>query len=207
MNIDREVWMRRKKAFLERLNRDMRTGYFDLELKNIITLINSFDDMYTTSSCAGRIMVFSSLRPWDKRSIRIYYKSHIPIDFKILRKIVDESIDKNLWFTMQPPIFHISCLMVKRAQELLKLARNIGFKHSGIISFGKVGIIVELRGNEHLEFPLKIEGKFIVRKNGLKKIINYANKLLIESKKKIFKLEAEIRRGWLKKYMKGDVNE
>jgi len=196
--VDYNAWFNRKKAFLRRLKKDMETGYFDKELETLILLLNSFNDVFTTSSCSGRIMVFSSKRPWDRKSIKIYLKSHDTISVGNLERILEESNDKNLWFVLQPPILHVSCLTSMRAQELLKIARNIGFKHSGIISFARTGIVVELRGNEHLEVPLRLYGKFICRKSSLKTLVKWANKLLLDSKKKIFKLETEIRKNWLK---------
>ncbi len=196
--VDYNAWFNRKKAFLRRLKKDMETGYFDKELETLILLLNGFNDVFTTSSCSGRIMVFSSKRPWDRKSIKVYLKSHDPISVGNLEKILEVSDDKNLWFVLQPPIFHVSCLTPTRAQELLKIARNIGFKHSGIISFARTGIVVELRSNEHLEVPLRLYGKFIYRKSSLKSLVKWANKLLLDSKKKIFKLETEIRKNWLK---------
>jgi len=144
-------------------------------------------------------MVFSSKRPWDRRSIRIYLKTHNRIDVNEVISILEKSKDENLWFILQPPILHVSCLTVNRAQELLKVARNVGFKHSGIISFARTGIVVELRGNEQLAVPLKLKGKLICRKTRLKTLVKWANKMLLESKKKIFKLETEIRRNWLER--------
>ncbi len=197
MIVDVKVWSERKNAFMRRLKRDMESGYFDKELKSLISLLNSFNDMFTTSSCAGRLMVFSSKIPWDKKSIKIYLKSHKPVNVESIRNILEKTTDENLWFVMQPPIIHISCLTIERAQELLKIARNVGFKHSGIISLSRNGIHVELQGNEHLEFPLKIRGKIIIRKRYLSRLVKWSNNLLLRSKKKIFKLELEIRSKWL----------
>ena len=199
MVVDEKTWRNRKNAFMRRLESDKKTGYFDKELEGLVELLNSFNDMFTTSSCAGRIMIFSSKRPWDKKSIKIYLKSHNFLKIDDVKKAIEKSSDKNLWFIMQPPIIHVSCLNVERAQELLKIARNVGFKHSGIISFSRKGIHVELQGNEHLEFPLKVNGKIVIRKRSLNKLVRWANALLLESKKKIFKLESVIRRKWLEK--------
>ncbi len=197
MHVNFKVWSERRKAFMKRLKRDKETGYFDKELESIVDLLNSFDDMFTTSSCAGRLMIFSSEKPWDKKTIKIYLKSHEPISVSDVKKIIDNVVDDNLWFVMQPPIIHVSCSTVERAQELLKIARNVGFKHSGIISFSRNGIHVELQGNEHLEFPLRIRGKTIIRKRYLGELVKWANNLLLRSKEKIFKLELEIRSKWL----------
>ena len=199
ISVDYSAWINRKQAFLKRLERDIITGYFDRELYSLIKLLNSFNDMFTSSSCSGRLMVFSSKRPWDRRSIRIYLKTHNRIDVNEVISILEKSKDENLWFILQPPILHVSCLTVNRAQELLKVARNVGFKHSGIISFARTGIVVELRGNEQLAVPLKLKGKLICRKTRLKTLVKWANKMLLESKKKIFKLETEIRRNWLER--------
>ena len=199
MSVNYSAWINRKQAFLKRLERDIVTGYFDRELYSLIKLLNSFNDMFTSSSCSGRLMVFSSKRPWDRRSIRIYLKTHNRIDVNEVISILEKSRDENLWFILQPPILHVSCLTVNRAQELLKVARNVGFKHSGIISFARTGIVVELRGNEQLAVPLKLKGKLICRKTRLKTLVKWANKMLLESKKKIFKLETEIRRNWLER--------
>lgn len=199
ISVDYSAWINRKQAFLKRLERDIVTGYFDRELYSLIKLLNSFNDMFTSSSCSGRLMVFSSKRPWDRRSIRIYLKTHNRIDVNEVISILEKSKDENLWFILQPPILHVSCLTVNRAQELLKVARNVGFKHSGIISFARTGIVVELRGNEQLAVPLKLKGKLICRKTRLKTLVKWANKMLLESKKKIFKLETEIRRNWLER--------
>ncbi|HIQ03758.1 MAG TPA: hypothetical protein EYH40_05005 [Desulfurococcales archaeon] len=189
--VDESIWNLRKVEFLKRIKRDLEIGYFDREILNLIMLINSFDFAYTTSSCSGRIVVYEGSAPWFTGDIRILYKTHSGIEFNTLKQVMSKAC--NVWLSLQPPIIHINFKRLDLAVKILNDVRNIGFKHSGIISISPRGIVVQLRSTEHLDLPLKINGKPVYTDDLLSKIVSMVNSILVRSKLKLKLLEEYFR--------------
>ncbi|MCX8189459.1 MAG: hypothetical protein N3F64_07075 [Nitrososphaeria archaeon] len=190
----REKWEKRKASFYSRMERDIATGYFDKEMESLIRTIFKIEGAYPTSSCSGRILIIASRVPWKKRNVKIVYKIHeINKSSKqqILRKIL-ELEDEDLWLYLQPPIIHVSCLNIKIATELIKLARNTGFKESKIFMKTKTGWHLELKGKELLVVPIKLENILLFELEKLELIIEEALRILNDFKEKIIKFSRGI---------------
>jgi tRNA wybutosine-synthesizing protein 3 len=84
------------------------------------------------------------------------------------------------------PILHINALNLDAATTVLTIARNAGFKHSGIISIGSNGIIIEIVSGIWVPFLLK-DGDDVVVKD-LSKVVKLANTMLLEGKQRLEKL-------------------
>ncbi len=192
ISVDETVWLARKREFLKRIERDLRIGYFDKEVLDLVLLINDFDFAYTTSSCSGRIVVYEGSAPWFTGDIRILYKTHNEIELEVIKQVIENT--NNVWLSLQPPILHINFKRLDLAIKVLHDARNIGFKHSGIISATSRGIILQLRSTEHLDIPLKINGMIVYSNEVLEKLISMINDILIRSKYKLKLLEEYFRK-------------
>ena len=90
-------------------------------------------------------------------------------------------------FKQEPPIFHVACKSLEEGFNILKKARLIGWKRSGIISKGD-RYIVELISTEKLEFPIVKDNKVLVDDNFLRLIVKKSNENLKKGWKKIEEL-------------------
>lgn len=190
--VNLEIWNARREKFYTRMIRDLKTGYFDVEMYPLIKTLFKLEDAFPTSSCAGRLVILAAEMPWKKKDVTIIYKTHSVRGLKhaVLGALRSEYED--LWLTVQPPILHISCRNLSIASKLLEAARRSGFKHSGIISVSKRGIHLEIRGSEGFTFPIRINGEDIVKKSSLGMVVREAYKILREARVKIERLEGEV---------------
>ena len=175
-------WIKMKNQSLEKLKKDIDIGRVDKDIIWILDIINSLDNYYTTSSCSGRIQITANYLPGEKFSLITLAKWHHVIRPKDIVIILRETVEENIWFAVQPPIIHIACRDISSAIEMLKHARNNGFKHAGIQGATNNRVMVEITSTERIEAPLRLEGVNMYLEENLEKLVKSANNLLIRSK-------------------------
>lgn len=175
--------------FMKRIHRDLSSGYFDKDMLSLVEEINKHPEMYTTSSCSGRIVLLKASKPWNKSNVTIICKWHERISLEeITKNIKPCGKDLSLWLILQSPIIHVSCKNVEIAIKLVRKARSSGFRYSSIFSKGKIGIFVEIMGSERIDLPLVIEDRVIINMENLNKLIDHLNTILQNIKTKIQRL-------------------
>jgi len=182
-------WILRKRHFLEKLTSDLKSGRVDKDIYQLLELINSREDYYTTSSCSGRIQVYASRIPGKKFEMKTVGKWHRPISLDELLGVLKDCPHEDIWLAVLPPILHVVARDVGKANKLLHLAREAGFKHSGILSVKDERVIVELTSSERIETPLRMKGVWVFSDENLLELIKRANEMLLIAKRKIRKLE------------------
>jgi tRNA wybutosine-synthesizing protein 3 len=191
--VDRRVFEARKKAFIERLEREALQERVDGDILPLLRLLNTHLDIYTTSSCSGRIMVAEAVRPsYSKgRGFRPVAKWHHPVPAELVAETVAE-VD-NAWLMVRGAILHLTAADAKTAYRLVEIGRETGHKHSGIIAINQGGIFVEILGEERLDIPLKRGGVLI---SDVAAAVDMANKTLVLAKLRLYwlaaRLEAEL---------------
>lgn len=188
----------RKKAVLSKLDKSS-IGEWDKKIKFLCENLNNSNDYYTTSSCSGRVVLMIDQEKKERGLFLNVSHDLISLDFfKDLNKIntlrvypesfPKKMITKDIKFKCEPPLLHIACKDLESASYLLEEAKKIGWKRSGIITFGK-NIILELHSTDKLEFPIISNGIFLVDDNFLKIIVKQSNEKLKKGWKKIEKLQ------------------
>lgn len=170
-------------------------GETDRAILPLVKTINSLENYFTTSSCAGRIILIKE--KGRKQKAGFLFRSHEPINFKEIKKILDRiNVKEIIYLKHEPAILHVSCSYIAKAQEFIDAARACGWEKSGIIA-SKNKIIVELVSVEHLAAPVAVNGKIIINEDYLKILVSEANKKLALTRKKIKNLEVYLKR-WKK---------
>ncbi|MEM2115435.1 MAG: hypothetical protein QW524_00500 [Candidatus Woesearchaeota archaeon] len=192
-----DIFEERKKKVIEKLLSGFdrsRKGSIDEPILNLLNLINNLPNYYTTSSCSGRIMITSSSLKGKKHENIWYFSTHECISSEKSNELwqLINKIDDELWLRMDAAILHVACKTLKDAHLLLILAKKVGFKRGGLISLKRK--IVELISTEHVEMPLKVDGKILTDFDGFKLIIEKCNEKLNRTHKKIQKFEEEVRK-------------
>ena len=165
-----------------------KKGSYDRKISGLIKKINSSEDYYTTSSCAGRLLLIKEL---GKKSLnQILFFSHEGLSLNKLKKALNQAI-KNfgglIYFKQEPCILHVACSSLKKAEELLNKARNSGWKRSGIIAIKR--IICEMVSTEWIVLPIANKGKILLEDDYIKLALHEANKKLSKTWGKIRGLE------------------
>jgi len=191
MNFDKE-----KNEFLAKKDKS-RKGSIDIKIKKLVNKINSFNDFYTTSSCSGRVLLYSIPKSNKKNEVKYLFTSHKKIQYEEIKKTIinnynnknKKTIEKNdVWFIVAPVILHIACKNLDNAKKLLNLARDIGFRRSGIISLGKNRVTMELISTEKIETIVSKKGKLLINEDYFKILIKEGNNKLEKTWEKIDKL-------------------
>lgn len=153
-------------------------GYIDEEILEIVNFLNSKDGFYTTSSCAGRIVLLerNGKHKYDSKWL---FTSHQPISFEDIKKKLKS--DSLVWFKTEPPILHIGCDKLEDAHKILSIAKESSLKRSGIISAGK-RFIIEIIGHSKIDAVVIENGKVLVDDDYLKVLVKHGNVFLKEGR-------------------------
>ena len=178
MNFEKE-----KKDCLGKIDKSKK-GSIDKKIKNLVELINSLKNYYTTSSCSGRILLIIRPKSGKKCDVDFLFESHNKVSFKEVKVCLESIPEQDLWFRQESMILHISCRTIENAQKILDLSTLAGFKHSGIITTRKK-IVVETIGSEQFDTIITKHGRVFVSDEHLRLLVNEANKKLEINSRKI----------------------
>jgi tRNA wybutosine-synthesizing protein 3 len=154
--------------------------------------INEIPSYYTTSSCAGRIVLMQIPKIGDKKHALFLGKWHQSVSVDELTNTIPKYKKDQLWLLAQPPIFHIGAEHPEAADTMVQLGVSSGFKHSSIKTM-KDQIIVELLSTERADIPLGENGQLFVNEEFLCFCLSIANDVLHRGHKKLMRFEHAMR--------------
>ena len=181
-----------KQQFLKKPDKSSAGG-IDKEILPLTRKINKFHHYYTTSSCSGRIIL---MKETGKKQESVFlFVSHSKVNFKQLKKALNHTIRYlgMIYLKIEPCIMHVACKDIEHANKLVNLARQAGWKKSGIISTKKDKVMCELVSTEILAAPIMNKGEFIIQEDYLKALASECNKKLAQTREKIRKLEKAVK--------------
>lgn len=182
-----------KKEYLTKLGKpdQSKKGGVDEAVWPVLDAINACEEFYTTSSCAGRINLFKEPEDGRKDNAEWPYVSHDPITFSELRPVLDDLPQGTIWFKYEAAILHVVARDEKSANKFLQVARESGFKHSGILSTTK-RYVMEVLDSERFEVPVAVEGKLIVDEAFIEFLVKKANNKMKITRERLEKLEKAV---------------
>jgi len=193
LTITTDKWSDRKYRSWRRLLEDLEIGYLDTELLPLLVLVNRDVDLYTTSSCSGRVVVMDSEYPWEREETGIVFKTHNPIKPSDLEFIYSKPVYKRLWIVVSGPIIHIYSRSFKLASTILNTARRVGFKHSGVMHYSKdTGLFIELVTGIYIAQLARTRDEVIIEQTKIAKLVDVVNNTLLEGKKRLEALYVEL---------------
>ncbi len=173
-----------KRKALRKLAEAMERKEVDEEVIPILTILNSSRNFYTTSSCAGRYQLVE-FKFNDSLEMRRIWKKHAKASIEEVLNAV-QSFDGYLMLFVEPPIFHVVARDLEAAHKLMHLAREAGFKRTGIRSYKPERIVIEILSTEFLKMPIGKNG--VIDYDSLKVGIELGNRLLERGKAKLRRL-------------------
>jgi len=177
-----------KKNALSKADKSSKQS-MDKKISGLCRKLNKIKDYYTTSSCAGRILLIQ--REKRKMPSLFLFVTHDKTSFKELRRELAKLSRKSkklIYFKQEPCILHIACQSLDAARKLLERAKLSGWKKLGIIAIHR-RIVVEISSTEKIEMPILNKGKILVSDEFLKLLVKEANSHLERIWKKIKRLE------------------
>ncbi len=179
-----------KKNALNKTDKSKKKG-IDKNISKLVALLNSKNDFYTTSSCAGRILLISFPENNRKYNVKWLFISHEGARFEDVKISLEGSDFEDIWLKQEAMIMHVCCRNLRSASKLIETARHLGFKRSGINTMAK-RIVLELVSTENMETPIAKKGRLLVDDKYLKILLTEANSKLRRTHEKIKKLYEEL---------------
>lgn len=181
--VDKEVWIKTKDSMYRRMLADLDIGYLDPDIYYVLLALFRREESFPVSSCSGRITVVDAPMPWYRKNSTVVFKKHAVVDEKEIYTVVQNSLPvRRLWLVVTGPIFHISALTLREALSVLKIAREAGMKHSGILSISRRGVYVELKTGVRLTVLLRAKDTII---SDIREVVKVANEALLEGKSRL----------------------
>ena len=161
----------------------------------LCSFINSLPEFFSSSSCAGRIMLLKTDAVESKREAGFHSKWHRKVKFRELLEEIERKVDApELWMKQEPFILHLGTNNLENANRLLRCCRIAGIKRAGIMVAEKEKFIVELIGTQNISLPVKKGNKALADKNYLKFVLLKANAKLARNYALLKKFEKILRR-------------
>jgi tRNA wybutosine-synthesizing protein 3 len=159
-------------------------GKVDEGIVSILDQINKIQGFYTSSSCAGRIVLLEIPQIGDKRGATFLGIWHRTIETHELQTAATKATTGFLWLLAQAPIVHIGAETLQYAEKMLKTAISCGFKNSAVKSLGKK-IIIEICSTERLDAPIGRDGCLFCEEKHLSLLVEISNEVIKRSQEKI----------------------
>jgi len=189
-----------KKHHKETLQKAIDEKKVDEILIPFLLKVTDISDIFTSSSCAGRIMLLSTDENEDKEVSHFHKRYHRTISFNELKSALDEDTkEKDIWFKVEPFIFHFGTKDYEKAKEILKFCSRFGLKKAGIITSKEGKFIVEATATQYMALPLKANNQLLVDDSYLHFILDRGNKKLEANYSLLDKFEKEFLKTFKKK--------
>ncbi|KAG8196166.1 hypothetical protein JTE90_007896 [Oedothorax gibbosus] len=163
-----------------------RKGSIDAKIVELVNFINKEDCYVTTSSCSGRISVFTNSELKKKGCNWMFITHDVTTPQLVIDALHNHTGSAILKF--EPFIMHIQCMSLEAAQALHALSIESGFRNSGMTISKKGNIIVAIRCTLALEVPLSSDGVLLVSHEYISFVVNLCNEKLTENWKRIERL-------------------
>jgi tRNA wybutosine-synthesizing protein 3 len=150
----------------------------------ILELINGIEGFYTSSSCAGRIVLLEIPQIGDKRGATFLGVWHRTIEPEELMDASTKATNGLLWLLAQAPILHIGAQTLELADTMVKTATSCGFKNSAVKSTGKK-VMMEICSTERLDAPIGRDGCLFCEEEYLCLLVEISNEVIERSGKKL----------------------
>jgi len=184
---DKEFIAGKQKA-LNSLQKAYEEKKVDKEIISLLKIINKSPKYYSSSSCAGRIVILELPCIGDKKNAQFLGKWHKKVTSQEILDSLQKAQKGYIWMLAQSPIFHIVTDTSTDADILVKTAVSCGFKNSSIKSFGKKNV-VEICSTERLDAPLGRDRTLYYKEKYIINLVEIANDILEKSQAKLLQFE------------------
>jgi tRNA wybutosine-synthesizing protein 3 len=181
-----------KEERMESLSDRLCEGEVDKEILPLIEIINSMPDYFTTSSCAGRIVVLQLPKLGDKENAEFLGKWHHQVNLEDINAALSKAQgENNLFLITQSPIVHVRCKTLDSAISLRNKAVESGLKYSTLKSITlnsksePVKIVVEILSSENIHIPISKGKKLYPDEEYLRFMVENANYALNRAQEKL----------------------
>lgn len=191
--------LRDKTERMKKLDNKICEGEVDEEILLIIEKINSNPNYFTTSSCAGRIVLIELTEIGDKEGAKFLGKWHREVEVEEVKTAYSKAKEKTTIFLLaQSPIIHVRCKNLESAVALRNIAVESGLKYSTLksLTFNSNSepqkIVVEILSSENIHVPIAKNKTLYPNEDYLSFLVENANSALKRARQKLEKFQQNI---------------
>ena len=182
-----------KSNAMKKLEHSLSEGLVDEGVISVIKSFNSHPDIFTTSSCAGRIqlIILPDIGRKDSVQRRKTWHREVTVD-DVEGAISEFDIPDNsiVILQAQSPIFHLSCRTMELAIKLRGIVHGQGWKYSSLITGNDEKWNVEILSANRIDNLLFRKGVIgPPDADRLNFIVEESNKILIKAQARLEALE------------------
>ena len=186
-----------KRRHAETLGKAIDGRVIDERMVSLCGYIAGTEKYFTSSGCAGRIILLELPKGEDKKNARFHRRWHREVKTTEVWGALKEKTRGEVWLKQEPFIIHLGCAGLEESEAILSAMKEAGVKRGGIIVAKPGKFIVELQGTGRISVPLKKGGKVLVDKEYLGFVLRAANRKLRANYARLGKFET-VCRGVLK---------
>ena len=165
----------------------------DERLVPLCNFVASTKKFFTSSGCAGRILLIQLPKGENKREASFHRRWHRKVSFSETKKALVEKTRGTVWIKMEPFILHMGTDSIDNARKILAVMSRSGVKRGGIIVAKPGKFLVEIHGTQEMAAPLKHGKKTLVHDDYLRYLVKTANSKLEKNYRMLEKFERECR--------------
>lgn len=174
-----------KKSNMAKFKAALDKGLVDKMLIPFLKKINKKPNIYSSSCCAGRIMVIGLDEEESKKPNLFVLKEHRKVKLSEIKATFAVAKFPELWLKQEPFIFHFGTKDLETAKKILEIKTCSGIRRGGIFYIKNEKYLIELVGSQTLAVPIKIGKKILLSDEQLKVILDKANKKLERNYKQL----------------------
>lgn len=171
-----------------------KEGRVDERMVPFIEWAFSRPELFTTSTCSGRLVLLQLNESEEKKPECFFAKWHSIPEFGEVWEALNKKSAGNLWFKQEPFVIVLGTDSLENAKEIMGICRNNGVKKAGIMSAEDGKFLVEIMGSDYVSFLAKEKDKILLSKEELEKQFSTACKKLERSWKMLEKLEKALKK-------------
>ncbi|KAF7682544.1 tRNA wybutosine-synthesizing protein 3 like protein [Astathelohania contejeani] len=182
--------IRKKYMHTDRSNKQS----IDKNIQTLVDKLNKLETVRTTSSCSGRICLYSEYKT------KILWYSHDPAEAKEVIETIKQEINtyylsdnsSYLYLRFEPFIMHMEVASLEIGKTMLRKAIGCGFRNSGLSIAKKIHVCI--RNTISLDVPIvdECKGELLVDWEYIEVLVDIANTKFKRNEELIKRLETEI---------------
>jgi len=193
-NLGKKRFSMVKQRHKETFNEAVEKNLADEKMVSLCNFVASTKNFFTSSGCAGRILLIQLPKGESKREASFHRRWHTTVFFEEVKQAVEEKTAGELWLKMEPFILHIGSNTIENARKILGIMSKSGIKRGGIIVAKPGKFLVEMQGTQEMSVPLKQEDKVLVEDTYLQWLVQKANSKMQKNDEMRNRFEKECRR-------------
>lgn len=182
-----------KEMHRKSLGKAIREKKADRQMIPLCKFVSGTKHYFTSSSCAGRIILLQLPEDENKLEAFFHRKWHRRVMGKELWEGIRAETRGELWFKLDPFILHIGADSLENAKKVLRHIKKSGVRRGGIMVAKPGKFLIEMQGSQGISFPVKKGKKVLVEEDYMKYVLERANQKLEKNYSLLKRLEKVFR--------------